>query len=85
MLIVADLVSLTDLREFYLGYPIPIRGKIKNEKPHIGRKRRHFYVKVVSSTRESLPQFENRIMARMYVRSIKCGTMYQSQNWRIEN
>ena len=27
--------------------------------------------------RESLPRFENRIMARMYVRSIRRSTMYQ--------
>ena len=27
--------------------------------------------------RESPPQFENRIMARVYVKSIICSTMYQ--------
>ena len=39
---------------------------------------------------ESPPQFENRIMARVYVRSITRSTLYKklhfvSQNWRMEN
>ena len=39
--------------------------------------------------RESPPQFENRIKARVYVRSITHSTIYQkapfySQNWRME-
>ena len=32
---------------------------------------------LVTHIRESPPQFENRIMARMYVRSITRSTMYQ--------
>ena len=40
--------------------------------------------------RESPPQFENRNMARVYIRSITRSTMYQklyfvSRNWRMEN
>ena len=31
----------------------------------------------INLIRESLPQFENRIMARVYVRSITRCTMYQ--------
>ena len=39
---------------------------------------------------ESPPQFENRIKARVYVRSITRSTMYQkapffSRNWRMES
>ena len=40
--------------------------------------------------RESPPQFENRIMARVYVRSIMRSTMYQKapfcrRKWRSDN
>ena len=44
----------------------------------------------VCDIRESPPIFENRIMARVYARSITRSTMYQklhfvSRNWRMEN
>ena len=50
-----------------------------------------FYTSLIpEGIRESQPQFENRIMARVYVRSITRSTMYQklhfvSRNWRMEN
>ena len=41
-----------------------------------------------SGIRESPPQFENRIMARVYVRSITRSTKklhFVSRNWSMEN
>ena len=39
-----------------------------------------------SRIRESLPQLENRIMARVYVRSITHSTMYQKTGvWKISS
>ena len=45
---------------------------------------------LISSIQESPPKFKNRIMAKVYVRSIARSTMYQkapfvSQDWRMEN
>ena len=49
-------------------------------------KREHMWKHI----RESPPQIENPIMARVYVRSIMCNTIYQNnpfyrQKWGSEN
>ena len=66
-----------DFNLFFYCLPEAFTGQLCTVHMNISK----FYISLDWQLRESLPQFENQIMAWVYVKSIKRSTMYQKASF----